>query len=491
MQKIFSTFDVNENTMNRLYFIFLPVLIFWFASCEREDISSNPSLKLKFSRDTVMFDTVFTTIGSSTRYFKVYNKNSNDLKISSIELAGGNSSNYRINIDGVPANRVDNVTVRKNDSLFVFVEVNIDPNNQNSPLVVADSVVFTTNGNVQDVKLVAWGQDVNLINSKTLSSDTVLTSNKPHLIYGYYYIKPNIELKIQAGTKLYFHNNAHLIVAGSLKIEGEYENLVTFDGDRRELFYRDKAGQWGGIWLAAGSKNNQIRWAEIKNAINGVIVDTCVTTDSPTLKISNTKIENMSSVGLFARGSKIDADNCLFSNASQISVALTIGGSYKFYHCTIANYWGQYISRKGPALLLNNYYLYQHVKDGPILVEPRNLEQASFNNCIIYGSQDLEFEIDNSYKGQLVSASMNYNFDHCILKVPNDYNISDPAKFLNVTKDNPKFKDPWSLNFQLDTLSPAKDKGLQIYSIQYPIDLKNVSHLLDTNSDLGAYERKE
>ena len=85
MLKIFSTFDVNENTMNRLYFIFLPVLIFWFASCEREDISSNPSLKLNFSRDTVMFDTVFTTIGSSTRYFKVYNKNSNDLRISSIE----------------------------------------------------------------------------------------------------------------------------------------------------------------------------------------------------------------------------------------------------------------------------------------------------------------------------------------------------------------------------------------------------------------------
>jgi len=475
--------------MKNLYYLFLPFLIVWFASCEREDISTDSSLKLKFSTDTVMFDTIFTTIGSSTQYLKVYNKNSHDLKISSIQLAGGSSSYYRINVDGVAADRVEDVTIRRNDSLFIFVEVTIDPNNVNSPLLVADSIVFTTNGNVQDVKLVAWGQDVNLVNAKTFESDSTFTSDKPYLIYDYLYIKPNVELSISAGAKLYFHNNAQLIVSGALTVNGDFENPVIFEGDRRETYYRDKAGQWGGIWLHAGSKHNQIRWAEIKNAINGLIVDTCVTDDAPTLTISNSKIENMSSIGLYTRGSKVEADNCLFSDAGQVSVALTLGGSYSFYQCTIANYWGQYIYRQGPALLLNNYYLYE--LNGSTLVEPRDLEQASFNNCIIYGSRDQEFGIDSSYNGIAVQALMNYNFDHCILKVPYSYNLSNSASFKSVTKKDPKFKDPWAHNFQLDTLSPAKDIGLQDYAILYPIDLKNVSHLLDTGPDLGAYERKE
>ncbi len=491
MLKIFSTFEVNRNAMNRLYLIFFLVSSVWFASCEREDISTNSSLKLKFSSDTVMFDTIFTTIGSSTQYFKIYNKNKHDLRISSIQLAGGSSSNFRINIDGVAGDRVEDVTIRRNDSLFVFVEVTVDPNNQNFPLLISDSVVFITNGNIQDVNLVAWGQDVHLFNADTIESNTTFTADKPYLINDYLLVKPNVELHISAGAKLYFHNKAQLVVAGSLIVDGEFENPVIFEGDRREIFYRDKAGQWGGIWLHAGSKNNEIKWAEIRNAINGIIVDTCITLDAPTLKISNSKVENVSSIGLYARGSKIEADNCLFSNAGQVSVALTLGGTYQFYHCTIANYWGQYIYRKGPALLLNNYYPYQLVKDGPVLIESRDLEQASFNNCIIYGSRDQEFEVDNSYKGQPVSALMNYNFDHCILKVITNFNISDPIKYINVIKDNPKFKDPWKLNFQLDTLSPAKDNGFRIYAEIYPIDLKNLSHLADDGPDLGAYERKE
>lgn len=477
--------------MNRILLFFSLLFVVWFSSCEKEDISTNPSLKLSFSTDTVMFDTVFTTIGSSTRRFKVYNRNKNDLKISSIQLAGGNTSFYKINVDGVAASSIENVTIRKNDSLFVFVEVTVDPNNSNSPLFVSDSIVFTTNGNVQDVKLVAWGQDVHLMNAKELGVNTFFLADKPYLIYDYLYVKPDIELSISAGAKLHFHNNAHLIVAGTLKVDGEFENPVVFEGDRLEKFYRDKAGQWGGIWLYAGSKYNKISWAEVRNSINGIIVDTCVTNDAPTLMINNTIVENMSSIGLYARGSKVIADNCLFSNAGQVSVALTMGGAYQFYHCTIANYWGQYIYRQGPSLLLNNYYLYQLVQNGPVFVEKRDLLEATFANCIIYGSRESEFEIDNSYKNQTIQAQMNYRFDHCILKVPSDFSISDQSRFISVIKKDPKFKDPSKLNFQLDTLSPAKDIGFLLFAQQHLIDLKNISHLIDGNPDLGAYERKE
>ena len=489
MLKIFSTFGMKFYSMNRLYLLIIPISIFCLVSCEKENISSDPSLNITFSTDTVMFDTVFTAIGSSTQHFMIYNSNSYDLKISQIKLAGGASSFFRLNVDGVAADIVNDITIRRKDSLYVFVDVTVDPTNLSSPLVVTDSIIFTTNGNVQDVKLVAWGQDVHLFNADSIQSNTIFTNDKPYLVYNYLRVKPNVELKILAGAKLYFHNNAYLVVQGTLSVEGDYANPVVFEGDRLEMFYRDKAGQWGGVWLMAGSRNSQIKWAQIRNAINGLIVDTCYTPALPTLKISNSVVENMSSIGLYARGSKIEADNCLFSNAGQVSVALTMGGDYKFYQCTIANYWGQYIYRKGPALLLNNYYLYE--KNGVIQVAARDLVGASFSNCIIYGSRDQEVEVDNSYKGQPVAASMVYYFDHCALKVSSDFSLTDPTKYKNVIKDNPKFKDPWKLNFQLDTLSPAKDKGLFNIATLYPIDLKNFSHLMDAGPDLGAFERKE
>ena len=44
---------------------------------------------LSFSKDTVVFDTVFTTIGSTTQQFKIYNPSNKSVKIEQIELMGG------------------------------------------------------------------------------------------------------------------------------------------------------------------------------------------------------------------------------------------------------------------------------------------------------------------------------------------------------------------------------------------------------------------
>jgi hypothetical protein len=199
----------------------------------------------------------------------------------------------------------------------------------------------------------------------------------------------------------------------------------------------------------------------------------------------------MSSLALYARGAIVEASNCLFANSGQTSVALVYGGSYKFYHCTIANYWGQYINRSGPALYLNNYYDYKpEGSDIPILV-PRDLEEAYFGNCIVYGSRANEFEVDNIYQGNVVNAQMNYFFENSILGVEADFDLSDVTRFKNVLTDNPKFIDPYLANYELDTLSPAKDVGLLNIALQFPFDLNNISRLNDAGPDLGAFERVE
>jgi hypothetical protein len=477
--------------MRKVLIPFAIIFVIWLASCERDPISSDPSIKLSFSTDTVLFDTVFTTIGSATRFFKVYNRSKSDIEISSVRLAGGSASVFRMNVDGDATSHAKNVLLRSRDSLFVFVEVTVNPTNNSSPLFISDSIVFVTNGNIQNVNLLAWGQDVHLLNEHIISDSRTFIADKPYLVYNYLYVSPEGVLNIEPGVKMHFHNQAQLIISGSLKVNGNPDNPIVMEGDRLEPFYRDKAGQWGGIWLTAGSHSNIIDWAIIKNAIIGVRVDTVAAEGLTTLKIHNTQVVNMSAAALYSLGATVEAGNCLFANAGQVAVALTLGGRYRFYHCTIANYWGQYIQRKGPALLLNNYYTYRLIENGPILVEARDLEEAYFGNCIIYGSRSQELEIDNIYLGSPVNALMNYYFENSIVRVASGYSISNENNFRNVLTENPKFKEPFKGNFELDTLSPAKDFGLLNIATLFPVDLKNISRLNDLGPDIGAFERVE
>ena len=485
--KVYLLYDFDFIRMSRT----LSVLAIFFSvaimfSCEKDNISYDSSLKLEFSADTLLFDTVFTTVGSATRSIRVYNRNSSDLIISSIKLAGGSNSPFRINVDGEPTADAHNIKIRSNDSLYVFVEVTVDPTLQNAPLFIPDSIVFETNGNVQDVNLLAWGQDVHLLSSHILEGSNTFTSDKPYLIYNYLYVAPNSELIVNAGAKLHFHNQAILWVDGSLQVNGSLDEPVVFEGDRLEDFYRDKAGQWSGIYMSPESRNNVIDWAVIKNAINGVAIDTFAVPNVPALVLKNTRIENMSSAALLASGSIVEAGNCLFANAGIMVVVLRFGGYYEFNHCTIANYWNQYMHRKRPALIINNYY---ESNDGDLVL--RDIEKAYFGNCIIYGSRTEELEIDNVYKGQVVTAKMNYVFVNSILRIETAADTSDPAHFINTSSANPKFIEPFSYNYQLDTLSPAKDIGLVELATKFPIDLNGTSRLSDDGPDLGCFERVE
>ena len=63
----------------------------------------------------------------------------------------------------------------------------------------------------------------------------------------------------------------------------------------------------------------------------------------------------MSNIGLLAQGTKVKAENLLLANCGENLLALNIGGSYEFTHCTFANFW-QYSSRQTPSIFLNNYY---------------------------------------------------------------------------------------------------------------------------------------
>jgi len=456
--------------------------MYFLSSCEKEDFNTSVTANLEFSQDTILFDTIFTSIGSATQRLTVKNPYNKNLKISSIYLAGGENSQYRLNIDGYPGTRLDNIELREKDSLYIFVEVTIDPNNSSLPLVVKDSIIFSFNDKMQDLDLIAWGQDVNIINGEIIGTET-WNNNKPYLIYNSMLVDTNSTLTIEQGAILHFHKNSRLYVAGTIVANGTFESPVIFQGDRLEYDYDDIPGQWDGIWLMAGSKDNIFNFTEIKNAIIGIQVDTLANLSKPTLQLSNSKVENMTSTGIYAQGSTILAYNNLISNCGQYAVALTIGGSYEFYHCTIGNYWG-FSTRTTPSLIMNNYYI-----DVNNRVQLRPLTKALFGNCIIYGNKESEIYIDKDPNDEGV---LNYKFDHSLIKVDSDFSTSDPENFQNIiVNKDPEFKDPFNGDFELDTLSIAKDFGSLEYGSMFPYDINMENRIVDNKPDLGAFERIE
>ncbi len=450
-------------------------------SCEKERFFTGDSGSLAFSCDTVMFDTVFTTIGSTTKHFQVKNPYNKALMISEIYLAGRENSNFRLNIDGVKALQLENVELPAGDSIYIFVEVTVDPQNQNSPLVVKDSVVFITNGNFQDIDLVAWGQDVHLINGEITQTQWI--NDKPYLVYNSMLIDSMQKLTLNPGVRVHFHRNSTMYIMGTLEIHGTIDEPVIFQGDRLESEYAEIPGQWGGLYFLNGSVGNIIEYLEIRNGTTGLHLGNLYSEkEPPDLTISNSIITQMNFAGISAINAKIDAYNCVIANCGFYGIVLTTGGEYEFSHCTVSNNW-RYFNRVTPTVLITNYY---NLNDTALFTG--ELKKATFGNCIIYGDLEIEIGFDKMDAGIFI-----YYFDHCLIKVDDSkIDVSDPKWYNNIFINNaPGFIAADSMNFQLDSCAFVLDKGSQEIGIRFPNDILGYSRTNDAGPDIGAYERSE
>ena len=475
--------------------VFLSIL-FVVSSCIKDDeISTDPSYNLGFSTDTILFDTVFTTIGSTTRFLKVYNRNDKKINISKIALAGGSNSQFEININGEPQSSVSNVELLKGDSLFIFIKVTVDPTNQNTPMVLTDSIIFSTNGNFQDVDLVAWGQDAYYyVGNKHIeglsypysivageNENILWEDDKPHVVYGWAVVDSAGTLNIGPGTDIYFHQNSGLWVyrGGNIQVNGEKDSLVVFQGDRLEQEYQDLPGQWDRIWINEGSVNNVFNYAVIKNGFIGIHAETLVDDLGNTLVLQNTVIKNMTAFGLLSFAYRVVSTNSVFANCAAHTF-LGVGGVFDFRHCTFANYWSGSVRQVQSFVLANTYEF------GSGYVIQSNLADAYFGNCIAYGNLDDEVYFSNTNE-----LDFNFKFDHCNLKTEMD--LSNTDLFVNCQKNSdPLFIDYTMDNYRLDTLSPVIDAGdLEVVNqsqIDISNDLDGNSRISDNGPDLGAYE---
>lgn len=467
--------------MIRNTFFIIAALFLGIISCEEERFLQDPDAKLVFSVDTVYFDTVFTRISTVTRVFTVHNKYRSFLNISEIRLGGADNSVFRVNVDGNSGIKFENIEIPPGDSIFIFVEATLNLNNVDSILLQEDSLCFRLNSGFQSVILAAWGQDVHILRKEHISDQTWI-NDKPYLILDYLYVDSLATLNIEPGVRIYLHRDAVFFVGGTLISDGSADSRIYFRGDRLEKDYEDIPGQWGGIYFLPGSKDNFLNYTSIRGGNFGILVDTFVNADIPVIKIENSFISDHSSFGILARGSNIFALNSVFANCGTSTIALIWGGSYEFYHCTIANRWLYGNIRNSPAVFLNNYYI-----DINKNIQIRDIHKAYFGNCIIYGNRQYEFEID---KDPADNGILEYTIDHCIGKFGSE--SLDPARIINsVNNQDPKFISWDEYNFELDTLSPAKDIGNILIGNLFPYDINGNSRIEDGKPDAGAFERIE
>ncbi len=440
-----------------------------FSFCKKDKLIKDTGAKVEFSQDSVLFDTVFTTIGSSTQNIRIRNKHDQKINISSIQLQGGSASQFIINVDGAKGTSFSDIEIAANDSMYIFIQVNVNPTNINSPLIISDAILFIVNGNEQKVILEAWGQDAyyhrpdSVIKFKDgsyfrysvanavpnsynlINGEYVWKNDKPHVIYDYLVVDEGQKLKIQENTKVYLNYKAGIWVyaGGQIQVLGKKDKEVVFQGARREKDWADEPGQWDRIWINEGSDNNIIDYAIIKNGYIGVqceyIGEDSLYRKKGQLSLTNSKIQNMSMWGLYCLYYKVFGFNNVISNCQEHSVNIALGGAYLFSQCTFANYWNKDKARDKPTLNVNNYSTSQ--------VLPLNLH---IGNCIIDGKLENEVNLDIKTDNTLPAGAISYTFSNNWFKTT--INTSNATLFINNRKGDKNseisYKDIAVYNFE-------------------------------------------
>lgn len=447
---------------------------FWIllmaVSCNRDDINfESPTQLLRFSADTVFCDTVYNQVRSETYAVKIYNNEDKDVMIPKISLGSGNASLYRINVDGKAGTDFTNVPLRKNDSLYIFVEI---APVANAPQAIAeDQINVETPAGKQHVTLFSVVQDAEFyIESKTnpniLTNNTNWTNEKAKIIFGNLTLDAGKKLDIQKGTKVYFFKNSALKIGknAELNVKGELNNEVIFRGDRSETKYDTIPKNWQGISFDVGAKLD-MNYARVFGGTRGLqMIET-------TAAIKNSIIHTHQEYGIYAVKSNITASNLVMNNCGEADLGIFKGGTYNITHSTLANYWDFNTALPSIGIYATNEYQNNAIlENGPLTLNVKN--------SIIYGSAENMVEL-KPISGQTFTTDFSYN----LLKYGSKANYAAPNSIKN---QDPKFQNYFTqkLNLRVKADSPAKGKG--VYLSSFPTDIAGVTR---TNPPtIGAYQ---
>ena len=448
-----------------------------FTSCKKDSFITGSDARLSTSADSLKFDTVFTVTGSITKSFKILNNNDQKLLVSKIKLGGGLLSPYKMNVNGLATAEANNIEIAGNDSIYVFVTVTVNPTTANLPFILTDSIAIDYNGLTKFVQLEAFGQNAVFIRNGLVAGNVTFTNSLPYVILGGLQISNGALLTINAGTKIYCHADAPILVDGQLVCNGTKTQPIIFSGDRLDDPYKNFPAAWPGIYFRGTSKDNLLEFTSVKNAYQAVVVLQPSVNANPKLMLRQAIIDNAFDAGLFCNNSNVVAENCLFSNNGN-NVYIEKGGVYSFTHCTVAAYSNNFVLHQKPAV---------YFSDVDATNQTATLN-ATMRNCIIYG--DAGFVENDLQTKKTGTNSFVVTIDRCLYRAaidPANAVITQSIKNINPSFDSLEVTRQF-YNFRItkNAMAPGINKGTSTTLLK---DLDNNNRNVGI-PDLGAYEKQ-
>lgn len=444
--------------MKRIFYIL--ILAMTIACADDDNFSTSSALHLSFSSDTVSLDTLFSRTPSATYTFWVRNNNDEGLRIADIHLSRRNQTGFRVNVDGSYldnslGSQVNDIEIRRNDSILVFVEFTSSQASNPEPTMVEDDLVFVLESGLQQkVNLRAWTWNAEKLYDHVITSDQLIETSTPIIIYGGLKVEEGATLTLR-NTTLFFHDKAGIDVFGSLILE----NCV-LRGDRLDrmfayLPYDRVSGQWSGVHFHESSLKGVISGTEIRNACDAVVLDSAaLDTTKVRLLMQNSVIHNSKGYGLKAVNSRVSLVNCQFTNTLSDCVSI-VGGVADITHCTLAQFY-PFSADRGVALRFANF---EDSSDIPLL-------RLSCSASIVTGyDEDVMMGLVRD-----TVAAFEYRFSDMLLRTPK-VTTADSLRFSNIIWETPKDsiegkkhfrtidEDNLYYDFHLDSVSTALGLG--------------------------------
>lgn len=486
-------------------------MTFSVFSCRTLEFSDDKGIVLQsnLSGDSLLFDTVFTEVTSYTKEFRLYNNTDENVIVDRVWLKNGAASFFRINVDGFPGNEVRGVELLANDSMWVFVDVNIDPNNETNPFVIVEELMIDVNGTEQSITLEAWGQNAYYYRPTTFIQDfppystveeysdyfpvgpqTTLPNDKPHIIYNYLAVDAGMTLTIQPGTEIHFYKNGSLWASPTSNIiaEGTMSNPIEFKGFRTDSVYGELPGQWDRIWINESSNNSSFNYCNFTGAFIGiqpqVIQSLNVAPNS--VDIKNCYFFNSQLTHVWAENMNTTIENTIFADAGSHCIIGAGGGELNVLHSTIGNYYGEGSAiRSESSVYILNYIAIPYDDDSTTYVEYN--KEVTFSNSIVYGTWKEEISLNVRTGGTLAVA-----FNNCVLRTELDPTspIFNSCVFNPTSTDfnypDPVFTDPYQQDFNLYPASAAVNIGDP--NLTGTLTTDYAGNMRDSEPDAGALE---
>ena len=461
------------------HLVCLSLVVWIVASCYPEELrlGGNPN-RLSFSLDSLSFDTLVAGIRSGVEDLRIHNNGSKSVLIDRLWLP--EHSVFTFWVHGQKGKSTGPFRILGEDSLLVLIEVTAEGMTRSEPTYREEWLRFSSGSYRDSLRLIVWEQDAELIDELVVRNDEHWQDRPAWRIQSRIHVRERATLEIGPGVKLYFENNAGMLIQGTLIVRGTEERPVIFTSVRQDGPYAHTPGQWEGIFFRNNSNAHIMEHVRISNANTGIGLGSVNDNvpRAPSLRLGNAVISDCAKVALQAVNSDTYLYNTLMYNSNRYLINLS-GGNHELIHLTLSNENSSFVD--GGGALIGS--------DPPSVgMNPQPFGLA-ITNSLLWGSY---IEVLNLGGALTNLRPSGIHIRSSLVRSTSGERLGGGNNLWASAIDYPLFEDAAEDNYELRERSPARRKGapLPMSDMHLHTDLVGDARNLQA-PDIGAYEWQE